>query len=102
MPSHGARATVVTGASGYVGGLVAAAILNGIGRCKLDDDPRAALEMFIQAEVAHFGSRIEVARALYLKAQALEKLGGERNLQMARKAREELREFYPGSRWASK
>ena len=81
---------------------VAAAVLNGIGRCLLDTDPRAALMNFTQAEVAHFTARNEVARALYLKALALQKLGGSRNRRMAEQAQKDLREFYPGSEWARK
>ncbi len=79
---------------------VAAAVLNGIGRCLLDKDPRAALLKFTEAEVSHFGARTEVARALYLKAKALQKLGGTRNRRMAEQAQKDLREFYPGSEWA--
>jgi len=79
---------------------VAAAVLNGIGRCLLDSDPRAALLKFTEAEVSYFGARNEVARALYLKAQALNKLGGSRNRRMAEQAQKDLREFYPGSEWA--
>lgn len=81
---------------------VAAAVLNGVGRCMLDTDPRAALLMFTEAEVSHFSARNEVARALYLKAKALEKLGGTRNRRMAEQAHKDLREFYPGSEWARK
>jgi hypothetical protein len=43
-----------------------------------------------------------VARALHLKSLALEKIGGARNLAMAKKAREDLSKYYPGSEWASK
>jgi tetratricopeptide (TPR) repeat protein len=81
---------------------VAAAVLNGIGRCLLDTDPRAALLKFTEAEVSHFAARDEVARALYLKAKALDKLGGSRNLRMAEQALKDLREFYPGSEWVRK
>jgi tetratricopeptide (TPR) repeat protein len=81
---------------------VAAAVLNGVGRCLLDSDPRAALLKFTEAEVSHFSARNEVARALYLKAKALQKLGGSRNRRMAEQALKDLREFYPGSEWVRK
>jgi tetratricopeptide (TPR) repeat protein len=81
---------------------VAAAVLNGVGRCLLDKDPRAALLKFVEAEVRYFTARTEVGRALYLKAKALEKLGGTRNRKMAEQALKDLREFYPGSEWARK
>jgi len=81
---------------------VAAAKLNGEGRCGLDEDPRAALLKFVQAEVIHFSARKEVARALYLKSLAYDKLGGARNKKMAEEARRELREVFPDSEWAKK
>ncbi|MHC4470805.1 MAG: tetratricopeptide repeat protein [Planctomycetota bacterium] len=81
---------------------VSAATLNGVGRCMLDQDPRGALLKFVEAEVVNFGAKKEVARALYLKALAYEKMGGARGKKMAEEARKELREFYPDSEWAKK
>jgi hypothetical protein len=56
----------------------------------------------VEAEVVYFTARSEGARALHLKAKALEKLGGSRNRRMADLALKELREFYPGSEWATR
>ena len=81
---------------------VAAAALNGIGRCILEKNPREALLRFVEAEVVHFTARSEGARSFYLKAMALEKLGGSRNREMAEQAQKDLREFYPDSEWAAK
>lgn len=85
---------------------VSAAILNGVGRALMETDPRAAVMKFAEAEVVHFTARGEVARALYLKAKAYEKMaetektGSTRYRTMAEEARKELREFYPDSIWA--
>lgn len=85
---------------------VSAAILNGTGRALMETDPRAAVMKFAEAEVLHFTARNEVARALYLKSKAYEKMaetektGSTRYRTMAEEARKELREFYPDSIWA--
>ena len=79
--------------------LVKAAALNGVGRCLLEKDARAALLKFTEAEVVRFSARKEVARALYLKAKALRKMGRAKNADQALK---DLREFFPDSEWANK
>lgn len=85
---------------------VSAAILNGVGRALMETDPRAAVMKFAEAEVVHFTARNEVARALYLKSKAYDKMaetersGSTRYRTMAEEARKELREFYPDSIWA--
>jgi hypothetical protein len=66
----------------------------------MEEDPRAALMDFVQAEVRYFNARTEVARALYLKAKALRKMGGPTNNQRAEEALKELRKFYPDSPFA--
>jgi len=79
---------------------VAAAALNGVGRVLLESDPREALHKFVEAEVTRFTARTEVARALWLKAKALSRMGGA-NKAAAERALEELRTYYPESRWAA-
>mgnify|MGYP003572647351 CR=1 FL=1 len=100
-----------TNAESYFDGLAAkygnnehvqAAVLNGKGRCELEKDPRTALALFIKAEVVYFVARAEVARALYLKSLALQKLGGARNRSKAEQALKDLKKFYPDSEWARK
>lgn len=87
---------------------MSAAILNGVGRALMETDPRAAVMKFAEAEVTYFSARNEVARALYLKAQALDKMartektGTTRYRTMAEQARKELRDFYPESVWAAR
>jgi tetratricopeptide (TPR) repeat protein len=82
--------------------MVKAAVLNGLGRCLLDDKPRDALLRFAEAEVTCFTARREVARALWLKSQALTKIGGDWSKRMAEEARKELRQYYPETEWARK
>ncbi|MCU0724629.1 MAG: tetratricopeptide repeat protein [Planctomycetes bacterium] len=81
---------------------VKAAVLNGLGRCLLDDKPRDALLSFTEAEVTCFSARREVARALWLKSLALAKLGGDWNKRLAEQAKKELRQYYPETEWARK
>ena len=79
---------------------VAAAVLNGVGRTLMKSDPRAAYMMFCKAQVTQFNARTEVARALYLKSQALKAMGGATNNQRAEEALKELRKFYPETPFA--
>jgi outer membrane protein assembly factor BamD (BamD/ComL family) len=79
---------------------VSAAVLNGIGMTLMKTDPRAAYMKFVEAQVTHFNARSEVARALYLKAQALKAMGGTANNQRAEEALKELRKFFPDSPFA--
>jgi tetratricopeptide (TPR) repeat protein len=86
---------------------VAAAALNGEGRCLLETDPRGAVMKFALAEVSDFTAKEEVARALYLKAKAYDKLAKgsgspDYYRTMADKARKDLREFYGNTEWARK
>ncbi len=83
---------------------VSAAVLNGLGRCMMDSDPRGALLKFIEAEVKYFTARTEVARALWLKAQVYRKLPADnpRNKLMADEAIRDLKTYYPDSPWAKK
>ncbi|MEN8148358.1 MAG: hypothetical protein ABFS86_00960 [Planctomycetota bacterium] len=81
---------------------VAAAVLNGVGMTLMKTDPRAAYMKFCEAQVTNFNARTEVARALYLKAQALKAMGGATNNQRAEEALKELRKFYPDTPFARK
>jgi ferritin-like protein len=57
---------------------------------------------FVEAHVTYFNARSEVARAYYLKALALDAMGGATNKQRAEEARKELRKFFPESPFARK
>jgi len=82
--------------------MVAAAVLNGVGRTLMKSDPRAAYLKFVEAQVTYFNARSEVARAFYLKALALKAMGGATNKQRAEEALKELRKFFPDSPFARK
>ena len=82
--------------------VVAAGVLNGVGRTLMRTDPRAAYMKFVEAEVTYFNARSEVARAYYLKAQALKAMGGATNNQRAEEALKDLRKFFPDSPFARK
>ena len=77
-----------------------AAALNGAGGILLLEGKAAdALDLFVQVEVTQFAVPDEVARALWQKAQACDKLGDAAGKDRALK---DLAEFYPGSEWANR
>jgi tetratricopeptide (TPR) repeat protein len=77
-----------------------AASLNGLGGILLlEGKPRAALEKFVEVEVTMFAVPEEVARALWQKSQACERLGNSLGREAALK---DLVEFYPWSEWAGR
>ena len=77
-----------------------AAALNGAGGILLLEGKAAdALDLFVQVEVTQFAVPDEVARALWQKSQACDKLGDAAGRDRALK---DLAEFYPGSEWANR
>ena len=87
---------------GATGGAAAgkAAALNGAGGILLLEGKAAeALDLFVQVEVTMFAVPDEVARALWQKAQACDKLGDTAGKEQALK---DLAEFFPGSEWANR
>jgi tetratricopeptide (TPR) repeat protein len=90
------------GLLGATGGSVAgkAAAFNGLGGILLlDGKPQKAIERFVEVEVTMFQAPDEVARALYYKALAYDRLGNGAGREQALK---DLAEFYPWSEWASR
>jgi tetratricopeptide (TPR) repeat protein len=75
-----------------------AASVNGLGGILLlDGKYQKAVEKFVEVEVTMFGATDEVARALWFKAQAYDRLGNGAGREQALK---DLSEFYPLSEWA--
>ncbi len=88
------------GLSAATGGSVyaRAASANGLGGIlMLDGKFQKALEKFVEVEVTMFQVPDEVARALWYKAQAYDRLGNGAGREQALK---DLAEFYPWSEWA--
>jgi tetratricopeptide (TPR) repeat protein len=87
-----------TATGGSVAGRAAAA--NGLGGILLlEGKPQKALESFIEVEVTMFQVPDEVARALWYKAQAYDRLGNGGGREQAMK---DLAEYYPWSEWAAR
>jgi tetratricopeptide (TPR) repeat protein len=87
---------------GSTGGAAAgkAAALNGAGGILLLEGKAAeALDLFVQVEVTMFAVPDEVARALWQKAQACDRLGDGAGKEQALK---DLAEYFPGSEWANR
>ena len=77
-----------------------AAAVNGVGGILLlEGKAQRAYERFVEVEVTMFAVPDEVARALWYKAQACERLGNAAGKEQALK---DLAEFYPHSEWAGR